>query len=454
MNQKLWKDIQEFDFDQPLSEYNFSTRLAKENFWTEAFTNQAILEYKKFMYLAAISDKMVSPSEIVDVVWHEHLVFTKSYQEFCEILGKQIQHIPSTHHKGEFQKFKEAKEETKILYNKEFGEQPKNIWDQSSMFDGLNLKKARIKLRMKLLATVFIFIALFFPLYYLLKPIYIQIESNPFLIGMGIMGALLFILLEIYNQIVLKDLMNEFDKDSFFFHLDPDELMYLKTQKISFSIYSTLHELVEEGIIKIDQDKKVSLLKDREMTDKKRFQVTSVLKDKDLDFQELISILSLKPIFNNINNSMEAFIKYVQKSSKFHQLFYYNFLLLSIFTMLTFIRLATGIARDKPILFIAGFTIILIMFITFYLARLSLQLFAETTFSYYKTEVLFQKGDSKDWKWNYYLLGPTVLAAAFLPILPNRFQNNDGGGGTSGCGSNCGSSCGSSCGGGCGGCGG
>lgn len=453
MNQVLWENILAFDFDQPLSEYNFSTRLAKENFWTEAFTNQAILEYKKFMYLAAISDKMVSPSEIVDVVWHEHLVFTMSYQEFGNILGKQIQHIPSTHHKGEFQKFKEAKEETKILYNKVFGEQPKNIWDQSSMFDGLNLMKARIKLRMKLLATVFVFIALFFPVYYFLKPIYIQIESKPFLIGMGIIGALLFILLEIYNQIVLKDLMKKFDKDSFFFDLEPDELMYLKTQKISFSIYSTLHELVEDGIIKIDKDKKVCLIKDRPMNDKKRFQVTSILKEKDLDFQELISLLSVKPIFSNIQNSMEAFIKYVQKSSKFHKLFYYNFVLLSIFIMLAFIRLVTGIAREKPIFYIAGLTIILIMFTTYYLARLSQQLFADTTFLYYKTEVLFQKIDSKDWKWNYYLLGPAVLAAAFLPILPTRFQNNDGGGGTSGCGSNCGSSCGSSCGGGCGGCG-
>lgn len=453
MNQKLWKAIEEFDFDLPLSEYNFSTRLAKENFWTEAFTNQAILEYKKFMYLAAISNKMVSPSEIVDVVWHEHLVFTKSYQEFCEILGKQIQHIPSTHHKGEFQKFKEAKEETKILYNKEFGEQPKNIWNQPSMFDTLNLKKARIKLRMKLLVTVFFFIALFFPLYYFLKPIYIQIESKPFLIGMSSIGALLFILLEIYNRKKLKDLMNGFDKDSFFFDLEPEELVYLKTRKLPFSIYATLHELVEEGAIRINGDKKVELLKDKTTDNKKYFQVISILKEKDLDFQELISLLSVKPIFNNINNSMDAFIKYVQKSSKFHQLFYYNFVLLSVFAILTFVRLVTGITREKPILYISVLSLLLIMVTTYCLARLSQQLFAETTFSYYKTKVLFQKIDSKDWKWNYYLLGPAVLAAAFLPIFPTPFRNNDSGGSASGCGSNCGSSCGSSCGGGCGGCG-
>ncbi|SMC81338.1 hypothetical protein [Moheibacter sediminis] len=451
MNQKLWNAIEDFDFDVPLSEFNFSTRLAKENFWTEAFTHQAILEYKKFMYLAATSDSMVSPSEIVDQVWHEHLVFTKSYQEFCELLGKQIQHIPSTHHKGELQKFKQAKEDTQVLYNKVFGEQPRNIWDKSDMFQGLNLKKACIKLRMKLLATIFILIALFFPLYYLLKPIYIQIQSKPFLIGMITIGIILFVSLEIYNRHKLKDLMNGFDANSFFFDLEPDELMYLKTRKLPFSIYATLHELVEDGIIKIDKDKKVSLLKDRKTDNKKYFQVTSILKEKDIDFQNLISLLSSKPIFNNINNSMDAFVKYVQKSSRFHQLFYLNFIVLSFYLLLAFVRLAIGIAREKPILYIIGLTFVLLIYVAYHLSRLAQQLFGETILSYYKDEVLPLKIDNKGWKWNYYLMGPAVLAAAFLPILPTRFQND--GGGSAGCGSNCGSSCGSSCGGGCGGCG-
>lgn len=451
MDFKLWKAIEDYDFDVPVSEYNFSTRLAKENFWTEAFTRQAILEYKKFMYLAATSNKMVSPSEIVDKVWHEHLVFTKSYQEFCDLIGKQIQHIPSTHHKGEFQRFKEAKEETKILYNKEFGEQPKNIWDQSTMFDGLNLKKARVKLRMKLLATVFLFIALFFPLYYFLKPFYIQMESKSFLIGMIAIGVVLFILLEVYNRIILKRIMNGFDKDSFFFHLEPDELMYLKTRQLSFSIYATLHELLENGIIRVGVDKKVDLLKGRPTRDKKYFQVISVLKERDFDFEDLIRILSWKPVFHSIKNSMDAFVKYVHKSSKFHQLFYTNFLILSLFTAFAFIRLATGISREKPILYLIALCAILLIFSVYYLTQLAQQLFAKTILFYYKDEVLPFKLDAKGWKWNYYLMGPAVLTAAFLPLLPKRFQNE--GTGSAGCGSNCGTSCGSSCGGGCGGCG-
>ncbi|MFY1047352.1 glycine-rich domain-containing protein [Chryseobacterium sp. GP-SGM7] len=127
MNKDIWGKIEKFDFDLPRSEYDFTLRLADENYWNQNFTKQAILEYKKFMYLAAVSDKMVSPSEIVDTVWHQHLIFTQSYSDFCKILGKQIQHIPSTHNKKDFQKFKLAKERTKKLYETHFGNQPENI---------------------------------------------------------------------------------------------------------------------------------------------------------------------------------------------------------------------------------------------------------------------------------------------------------------------------------------
>ena len=91
MNQELWKNIEAFDLDDPPAEYGFSIRLAHENFWTREFTTQAIVEYKKFMFLAATSDFMVSPSAIVDTVWHQHLIFTQSYQDFCTVLGKHIQ---------------------------------------------------------------------------------------------------------------------------------------------------------------------------------------------------------------------------------------------------------------------------------------------------------------------------------------------------------------------------
>ena len=38
MNTDLWNKILQFDFDNPPSEYSFSTRLANENYWTKDFT--------------------------------------------------------------------------------------------------------------------------------------------------------------------------------------------------------------------------------------------------------------------------------------------------------------------------------------------------------------------------------------------------------------------------------
>ena len=87
MDNLLWNKILEFDLDSPFSEYGFSTRLADENYWTKNFTTKAILEYKKFMYLAGTSDFMVSPSEVIDTVWHQHLIYTQSYNDFCQLLG-------------------------------------------------------------------------------------------------------------------------------------------------------------------------------------------------------------------------------------------------------------------------------------------------------------------------------------------------------------------------------
>ena len=97
IEKNLWDKILAFQFDQTDEEYGFTTRLAYENSWTINFAKLAILEYKKFMFLAATAREMVSPSEVVDIVWHQHLIYSHSYKNLCQILGKNIEHIPSTH---------------------------------------------------------------------------------------------------------------------------------------------------------------------------------------------------------------------------------------------------------------------------------------------------------------------------------------------------------------------
>ena len=178
MSKELWYKINNFNFyDQAGGEYTFTVRLAKENYWTINFTKRAMEEYKKFMYLTAITDQIVSPSEIVDVVWHQHLVYTKLYNDFSQLVGKQIQHIPSTHNKKDFNRFKQARERTKLLYDKIFGKQPADIWATREMYDSLNLEKSKLKIRTFLVWGLVFNLAMLLPSYYFLKPMLIQMSN-------------------------------------------------------------------------------------------------------------------------------------------------------------------------------------------------------------------------------------------------------------------------------------
>lgn len=154
MNHEIWDPIERFEFDQAVSGYGFITRLAFENNWTAFFTLKAIEEYKKFMYLAAVENVMVSPSKIVDVVWHQHLIFTRSYNDFCSILGKRIEHIPSTHNPQEKEKFDKAAIKTKELYERNFGEQPKEFWFDQSFEDSFTFKPSKVNVVLQVLIAI------------------------------------------------------------------------------------------------------------------------------------------------------------------------------------------------------------------------------------------------------------------------------------------------------------
>jgi hypothetical protein len=451
MNKKLWDKILQFDFDSPPGEYGFSTRLANENYWTRSFTEQAILEYKKFMYLAATSEFMVSPSEIIDTVWHQHLIFTQSYQDFCYLIGKQVQHIPSTHNKEEFDKFKQAKERTKKFYLNGFGEQPKNIWAYNDMYESLNLDKAKFKLRTFIIIGILSFLLLTIPFYFLLRPIFVTIDNPYFIFGFFGLTIATFIALEIFNHYRLKQISNQFDKKSFIYNLQPLELVYLKTQKLSNVINGTLNELNDKETIQVNIDNTIELSKNGTTSSIEQLQTVNSLNTLGRTYYPtLLRQLATKPVFWNTANCMNAFKKYFNKSRKFGKLFYLNFGILSILLMLGFIRLTTGILRDKPVTQIVITVVVLTVLIIVYLNRLIKLVCTDTIPNLYKNEILPTRQIDGNWQWSYFLLGTAALATSFVPLVNYVDKNNSSG---SSCGTSCGSSCGSSCSS-CGGCGG
>ena len=120
-----------FSFDEPGAAYPFSARLQRENGWSAEFAQRAIEEYRRFLYLACVAGRQMTPSEAVDAVWHLHLSYTRSYwDELCrKVLRRPLHHEPTSSGATEDSRFRDAYRATLACYEAAFGEAPPNdVW--------------------------------------------------------------------------------------------------------------------------------------------------------------------------------------------------------------------------------------------------------------------------------------------------------------------------------------
>lgn len=147
-HQTLWAKIEAYQLDAVDASFPFSARLMRENGWTEEYTIEVIQEYKKFMFLVAVSGHSVSPSDPVDQVWHLHMIYTRSYwDEFCHgILGMPVHHNPTKGGKEERKKHVGMYDQTAESYLKYFGEpQPAHIWiDTKNLFKEIHYRRVNM----------------------------------------------------------------------------------------------------------------------------------------------------------------------------------------------------------------------------------------------------------------------------------------------------------------------
>jgi hypothetical protein len=148
MKQQLWLRLQEYHFDDLVpsnltdhvaalfggpdpSTRAFASKLARKLGWSPEFAARAIEEYKKYVYLGVTSDFSVTPSKVIDQVWHEHLLFSRPYRQFCgDVLRQDFDHhpelVPAAEQTGQFRAQYEA---TLARYEEEFGvAPPPDIW--------------------------------------------------------------------------------------------------------------------------------------------------------------------------------------------------------------------------------------------------------------------------------------------------------------------------------------
>lgn len=464
MNKELWDKVEAFQLDKWTDEYGFVLRLAKENLWTKNFTALAILEYKKFMYLAATSNQMVSPSEIVDIVWHQHLIFTQSYNEFCKLLGKDIQHIPSTHNRSDYEKFRQAKELTTKLYNETFGEQPASIWEYSTMYDTLKLKKANKPPMSIIRSSVITFFVLIPFAFFVLRPVYIHISSTAFMFFFIFAFIAAIVLIQRYNQSKIYDIIKYNSSSSFIFDLHPYELLYLNHKDVKEGVIATFNELIEQRNIKIGAFKNIEYIHDKIIQNREQAIVLKELRDTDVrSYLQLIDILKRKTVFTNQKTSMQQLLDYLLMSNKFNQVLIVNILVLGGLTFLTLMRVIIGISRDKPILFISILTVVIALCAVGVIGSL-MKIDIPKGITKFYSETIIPKKQKENWQWSYVLGGNTALEVSLLSLVilantqyaekSNLDSSSDSS--SNSCSSDSGSSCGSdsSCGSSCGGCGG
>ena len=119
----------------------FAGKIARKHGWKTEFALRALNEYKKFIYLGLVSDFLVTPSRIIDVVWHEHLLFSKAYRDFCnEVIEQPFDHypelVPAEEQTG---RFSAQYLDTVELYQAEFGlEPPADIWGDTKFDKKIN----------------------------------------------------------------------------------------------------------------------------------------------------------------------------------------------------------------------------------------------------------------------------------------------------------------------------
>lgn len=138
--ERMWLAIRDLPFDQKGAEKPFSTRLASEQGWSSEFTARVIEEYRRFVFMMAVSDHSVTPSITVDEAWHTHLIYTKSYwEDLClYTVGKPLHHNPSGGSAEESDGFKRDYRYTLDLYRHYFGAPPEDIWGPNN---GRNVTK-------------------------------------------------------------------------------------------------------------------------------------------------------------------------------------------------------------------------------------------------------------------------------------------------------------------------
>ncbi|MGB1295022.1 MAG: glycine-rich domain-containing protein [Flavobacteriales bacterium] len=92
--------------------------------------NDLFIEVLRFLVLVAETNQKLTPSLIVDLAWHEFILFTRIYHDFCvNKLGRFIHHTPDNNKTNNNRNFLRTIQH----YIAVFGEPNSKIWGQLAL---------------------------------------------------------------------------------------------------------------------------------------------------------------------------------------------------------------------------------------------------------------------------------------------------------------------------------
>ena len=129
VRQELWRRLEQHDFE-PDTPLNFTRRLARDHGWSLEEARGAVDAYRHFCFLAVVSPTPVTPSEVVDEVWHQHLIYSRDYWAvWCgERLRAPLHHDPTPGGPEADAIYRRQYAETLALHERFFGPSPPEFW--------------------------------------------------------------------------------------------------------------------------------------------------------------------------------------------------------------------------------------------------------------------------------------------------------------------------------------
>ncbi len=96
------------------------------------FNEEIKLEYMKFFILKHMFDDseapfILSPSGVIDSIWHEHIIRTKNYMEMClKVFGKMYHHDPASANYKKKERYDRTLNKYKLIFKVD---PPRDIWN-------------------------------------------------------------------------------------------------------------------------------------------------------------------------------------------------------------------------------------------------------------------------------------------------------------------------------------